>query len=558
MFFCRYAKWAEFAQNPKVTAVKNSHAYLCALHFARNQFRDDDQDKLIYRAIPTIPAGSDGPVFSMYQSTHTSVEAAEYTECMYIHSSEEDEDLVPHVQILYPHDNPLEQSPESCALDSCVSTSLEACEEGIVDQRYNSDDFLRSKKYFNEASSVSNAHNVCGENGELNLLGHMSHKMATPGRKRQINHLLAKRLSPRVFRNNFGVQRKNMNNLLGLNSGSDSLVQQLEKMVPIVTAQFLASRLLQSRKQGRRRKWTATEKVLSAVVCKRWPECHRLLVKMLMLPGRKTLLKMMAKVFLQPGLNYNVFQPIAEAVVDMDAVDRTCLLLFGEVPVREYLEYDNKSDAIAGFQNLGDNGESPKVGNRALVFMVKGLGKQWKQPVAFYFTRGTLESETSVKLMCSVLQACKKAGLNVVGTVCRAGSGNAQLLKLVGASESRPYFHFEKQKIVTLYDVPHLLRYLRNILLKNDILVNHNLFGEMVESKASWSFVRAAYDIDVEQSEQRRLPKLTDCHIAPKDHVTAGTVVAAQVLSRTMATTIFDQATNGEYRSCMYWNVCFY
>jgi hypothetical protein len=85
--------------------------------------------------------------------------------------------------------------------------------------------------------------------------------------------------------------------------------------------------------------------------------------------------------------------------------------------VRENLHYNQKFDCIEGFEDLGRQGRTSKIANHALVFMVRGLCRNWKQPVAYYFSHGSTKAEMIVELLGDVLDTCQSAVLWVVASV---------------------------------------------------------------------------------------------------------------------------------------------
>nr|CAD7435759.1 unnamed protein product [Timema monikensis] len=54
----RYLKWVDFSQNPLLMAHREKfiYAHICASHFDESQFRTPLQDKLVHKAVPSIPA----------------------------------------------------------------------------------------------------------------------------------------------------------------------------------------------------------------------------------------------------------------------------------------------------------------------------------------------------------------------------------------------------------------------------------------------------------------------------------------------------------------------
>lgn len=67
--------------------------------------------------------------------------------------------------------------------------------------------------------------------------------------------------------------------------------------------------------------------------------------------------------------------------------DNLAVLLFDEMSIRKNLHYSPKADMIYyGYQDHGGQGRSPQVASYALVFMVVGIRKRFKQPIAHYFS----------------------------------------------------------------------------------------------------------------------------------------------------------------------------
>ena len=83
------------------------------------------------------------------------------------------------------------------------------------------------------------------------------------------------------------------------------------------------------------------------------------------------------------------------------------------------------------------------------------------------------------------------------------------------------------KEVVPMYDVPHLLKGLRNNLLQYDAKFERN--GE--HYVASWDDLLTIYELDAGDSETRALNTLTDAHII-KDKVKKTKVkCAAKVFS---------------------------
>jgi hypothetical protein len=119
--------------------------------------------------------------------------------------------------------------------------------------------------------------------------------------------------------------------------------------------------------------------------------------------------------------------------------------------VRENVRFNQKLDSIEGFEDYGTE-RTRITANHALLFMVRGLHRKWKQLVAYYFKCGSTKVNLLVRFLKEVLGACQNAGLHVVATVCDMGANNVKALQLLGATRWKQFFKFRNQGIVTLYD----------------------------------------------------------------------------------------------------------
>jgi hypothetical protein len=80
-------------------------------------------------------------------------------------------------------------------------------------------------------------------------------------------------------------------------------------------------------------------------------------------------------------------------VQKMFAEDCVCCIIFDEISVSENLHYNQKFGCIEGSEDLGSHSRTSSFANHALVFMLCGLRKRWKQPVAYYLIHGNTKGE---------------------------------------------------------------------------------------------------------------------------------------------------------------------
>jgi len=73
--------------------------------------------------------------------------------------------------------------------------------------------------------------------------------------------------------------------------------------------------------------------------------------------------------------------------------------MFDEMSIRQHLHFNQKIDCIEGYEDLGRHGRTSNITNHALVFMLHGLRKRWKQPVAYFMTRGSSKGDMLVDFL---------------------------------------------------------------------------------------------------------------------------------------------------------------
>jgi len=82
----------------------------------------------------------------------------------------------------------------------------------------------------------------------------------------------------------------------------------------------------------------------------------------------------------------------------MSEKDGYCCLLFDEMLIRENVCFNQKFDCTEGFKDLGSQGKTCNNANHALLFTVHGQHRKWKQPVAYYLSRGSTKAAMDTHL----------------------------------------------------------------------------------------------------------------------------------------------------------------
>ena len=194
------------------------------------------------------------------------------------------------------------------------------------------------------------------------------------------------------------------------------------------------------------------------------------------------------------------------------------------------LVYNPETDTVDGFENFGAIGKTKYVANHALAFMVRGLSSKWKQPVGYFLSSGTVSADTLQSLVQTCISKLTEIGLNIKVLICDQGSNNRSFLETkLKVSSLCPFFVHEDKKIHVMYDPPHLVKNVRNNLMKHDLTFN----GQRVQ----WQHIVHFYNFD-KMSSVRMAPKLTEKHVNLPPFAAMHVCLATQVFSHSVASGI--------------------
>ncbi|ERL91043.1 hypothetical protein D910_08385 [Dendroctonus ponderosae] len=195
------------------------------------------------------------------------------------------------------------------------------------------------------------------------------------------------------------------------------------------------------------------------------------------LPSRKTLVKVLQHIPFHTGINNHILQHLKVRVSKLPLLDRHCVLTFDEIALQLGLQYNYKLDC--GFVDLRGADRRPKFADYALVFLLKGIRKKWKQPICFTFCEGSTQTADLINLIKSVVRKVRETGLSIVATVSDQGATNAAAIRSLiqdtqrqcirKGVDNRYQGYLVDEVIVHLYDAPHLFKGIRNGLLKADL-----------------------------------------------------------------------------------------
>lgn len=131
-----------------------------------------------------------------------------------------------------------------------------------------------------------------------------------------------------------------------------------------------------------------------------------------------------------PGLLANVFLRLQEMIDNMNENDKNCVLFFDEMSIEQRIDLDPSTGAYIGYVSLP--GVPKQVASKALVFLLAGIRKRYKQVIAYYFTTDKAYHEAVVEVIMKILERCEQIGFKILALVC--DMGNRGLMARLGFS----------------------------------------------------------------------------------------------------------------------------
>ena len=257
-------------------------------------------------------------------------------------------------------------------------------------------------------------------------------------------------------------------------------------------------------------------------------KAYRFLAKLLNLPSKKTITNAVSK-FASSKFSEKSLYVRKQRVEVLEPSAKICALLMDEISLKANVYYDSSMDCVVGLEDFGDGQTSGQVAHSALVLMVRGVVCKWKQPVAYYLANESARSGRLKTIIFEALGHLEEMGLNVVCVVSDQGSNVIRFFDEMGVTEEQPYFEMRGKMYFAIYDPPHLIKSIRNNLVKYDFEYDTHV--------AKWSDIENLYSKD-EKEPLRLAPKLSEKYVNLTGFSKMKVKLATQVLSHTVAAAI--------------------
>lgn len=266
------------------------------------------------------------------------------------------------------------------------------------------------------------------------------------------------------------------------------------------------------------RRFTQKEKLMALSLYKQGPRAYRWLSKIFILPSPLTLSRLISMASIKPGINKKIFRQLKHRAEKMSEDEKLCILMFDEMAITPHFQYNRRTDTITGFAT-NDN----KIADHALVFMLRGVIKNYKQPIAYSFCSGTTKTIELKNLIKTIIEEVHHCGFKVLATICDQGTTNISAINQLIKETKENYlkkskthkletFEVNGEEIVPLFDPPHLIKGIRNNLLTKNLKCVINGSTKL----AKWDHIVQLYEENPAYKGIRLIKNLTEAHVNRK------------------------------------------
>ncbi|KAF2891482.1 hypothetical protein ILUMI_14691, partial [Ignelater luminosus] len=278
------------------------------------------------------------------------------------------------------------------------------------------------------------------------------------------------------------------------------------------------------------------DKAFALSLYKRSPRLYRYLEIQFELPSIRTLKTVLSKIPFASGLNPAILNYLKTQVSQMTELEKFVTIAFDEISLAKGFYYEGNKQAICGFEDLGHLGKTSRPANHALVIMLRGIKRSFKQVLGYYFTSSVISTIYLKHIITNTTKELQNIGLKVIATICDQGTTNQTALSALCNETNKNGggydFIINNQTVFVIYDVPHLLKNTRNCLIKCKIEFGLNKFTKL-------GHIQNAYELDQKVRTYKQLRKLKQHYFNfANSYIKMKVKIAAQQLSESVAAAI--------------------
>lgn len=113
----------------------------------------------------------------------------------------------------------------------------------------------------------------------------------------------------------------------------------------------------------------------------------------IVLPSLSTVKKWVGTSKCLPGFNKQYFNQIKLKTNTMNDTQKHCIIVFDEMSVKSFLEYNKWLDRVEGLEDLGILGRTKLIGKQIMVFMARGIYSTWKIPLGYFVSHSSMPGQ---------------------------------------------------------------------------------------------------------------------------------------------------------------------
>ena len=209
-------------------------------------------------------------------------------------------------------------------------------------------------------------------------------------------------------------------------------------------------------KTPRSRRYSLVEKNFAIALYLSSPKAYRIFRDHFPAPTPKTIRHWLEEFDLASGFNEAIFEGLRAMGEKMEKKDRIVTLSFDSTIVNEYFSYHAKSDRVDGLVdkiNFEDDNETSEellsednddqLANSVLVFMIKGINVDYKEPLGYFFHRNALSAENQMKLIKQAIQKLEQCGFTTKCLCCDQATTNVKMYTDLGVTKKKTVCNYQ-------------------------------------------------------------------------------------------------------------------
>ena len=218
----------------------------------------------------------------------------------------------------------------------------------------------------------------------------------------------------------------------------EELVEKVTAPLNRTVANFVKTQIRLADVHPNGRRYTLDDKIMGLILNKQSNRAYKLFSKIFPMPSKKTIMALLNRIPIKAGYNEALFDNLKAKVKGLKQQEKLCVLMFDEISIEPHISLNTHSKEFEGFEDFGEK-KSEKIADRALVFMIKGIKREWKQPLLYTFSSGPVKTIDLARIIKQVVKQCQDAGLKIIASVSDQGTNNQAVINFLMKSSIGTY-----------------------------------------------------------------------------------------------------------------------